>query len=423
MSVLPLLVLLAPVQADTALPDLAVVGLHAPGAAAPEALRELVMSLEDTGRVDVVAPGDVARRIEGRESLILSGAFLGPGQRLLEEGRILYERADPEQAIPILEEAVRALGDGMAYATDNRPLADALLVLGFAQLVVGDDQAARETFGRVVILDPGRELDTVNYAPRIVEFYNDVRDEVLAAGTGALEVDAVQEGAQVYLDGRRLGTTPLVVGDLPVGRHFLLVTGAQGYRTFGMVTIQPGKRSVIRANLDHRALADPAEDPRDQERQVSWLYRSLGEHVRADLVLLGGITPEGDLGLQLYSTRSGTFSKPLTTQLTERPGSAAADLAPALAAFVTSTGDIRGDKAHPQALVLDISANEVLADLLLDPSPRQPTEPVVLDRPSRWYLWTGAGVLAAGGAAAATWAVLSQEPPEGDTTITVGPIP
>ncbi len=399
-----------PVQAAS-LPEVALVGLHVTGTDAQQAHRELealATALEQTGRVQVVRPEEVARRIDGREGIIMSEAFLGPARDLLEEGRVLYERADPDQAIPVLEEAVAEFNDTMAYTTENRSLIESLLTLGFAYMVVGEEERARSAFSRVAQLDPGRELDPVNYAPRIVDFYSQVRGEVLQRGSGSLEVLSPQPGAEVFIDGRKVGNTPMVVPDLPVGRHFLAVKGGEGRRSFGVVDIEQDLRGVARVSLENTSLAEADRHERDRSRQVDRFYRSLADHIDADAVLLGGVEFDGDLGLQLYAVHAGNFSKPLTTDHGGDPYSAAADLAPALAVYLSSTGDLRSDRVSPTALSLDISTNAVLSDLLLNP---QPKWEVVNDRGGggggRWYLWAGVGVLAAGGATAATLALTS----------------
>jgi len=406
MSMLPLLLIASSLHA-AALPEVALVGLHVDDVntdQAHQAIAALERSLEDSGRVTVVSYDEVARRIDGREDIIVSDAFLGPAKALLDEGRVLYERASPDQAIPVLEDAVKAFNATMAYTTENRSLIEALLLLGFAHIVMGDEDTASRAFGRVVLMDPSRILDEINYAPRIVNFFAGVREDVLAHGYGSIEVLTPLPGAEVYVDGRRMGVTPMVAEKLPVGRHFLAVVGADGYRTFGMVEIQPDHRGSARVSLEDRDLARPDDSERGRARQTEQLYRSLGEYLETDAILLAGMDETGELGLQLYARHTGAFSKILHTDPGDTPYEAAADLAPALAGYLTPTGDLRTDRVSPSVLALDVSSNDLLADLLLNP---QPKWEVVGggDGKSRWYLWAGAGVLAAGGATAATLAL------------------
>ncbi len=408
MSMLPLLLLAGSLHA-AALPEVALVGIHVQGVDAADALHALdalERSLEAGGRVAVISPDEVARRIDGREEIIVSDAFLGPARALLDEGRVLYERASPDQAIPVLEEAVKAFNATMAYTTENRSLTEALLLLGFAHIVMGDEDTARRAFGRVVLMDPTRELDEINYAPRIVNFFAEVRAQVLAGGFGSIEVLTPLPGAEVYVDGRRVGATPMVVEKLPVGRHFLAVIDSDGYRNFGVVEIQQDHRGSARVALEARDLARPDDSARGRARQTEQLYRSLGEYLDTDAILVAGIDETGELGMQLYARHVGAFSKVLHTDPGADPFEAAADLAPALAGYLTPTGDLRADRISPTVLSLDVSQNDLLAELLLNPQPKWEVVEGGGGK-SRWYLWAGAGVLAAGGATATTLALTS----------------
>ena len=91
--------------------EVAVVGVHLPKQTDETSLSAslaLVEALDAAGVVGL-SPEAVHARLAGRESLVVDGAALGPGRRKREEGRILYDRADFEGAIPVLEEAVQAL--------------------------------------------------------------------------------------------------------------------------------------------------------------------------------------------------------------------------------------------------------------------------------------------------------------------------
>ncbi len=427
MSTLPLMLLVGSLHAAS-LPEVALVGLHAEGVDAEQAraaIAVLERSLAEGERVTVVPPDEVARRIDGREEIIVSDAFLGQARALLDEGRVLYERASPDQAIPVLEDAVKAFNATMAYTTENRSLIEALLLLGFAHIVMGDEDTARRAFGRVVLMDPSRELDAINYAPRIVNFYDEVRQEVLSEGYGSIEVLTPLPGAEVYVDGRQVGVTPMVVEQLPVGRHFLAVVGPDGFRNFGIVEIDPDRRGTARVGLDDRALARADDTERGRSRQTEQLYRSLGEYLDTDAILLAGVDDTGELGLQLYARHTGTFSKILHTDPGDDPYEAAADLAPALAAYLTPTGDLRSDRISPSVLSLDVSANDLLAELLLNPEPKWEVVegPGASGGKSRWYIWAGAGVLAAGGATATTLALMNGGPGSNDNGTIVVEIP
>ena len=71
-------------------------------------------------------------------------------------------------------------------------------------------------------------------------------------GTGELEITAADEGATVYVDGRRLGLAPQRV-DLDAGPHRVRVE-REGFRTFEReVHIVPGRTLEIEASLEAEA--------------------------------------------------------------------------------------------------------------------------------------------------------------------------
>ena len=77
----------------------------------------------------------------------------------------------------------------------------ALLLLGQARRSTGDTDGAKQAFAQVVVLEPSWQLDAVNYPPKIVSFFNDVRYEVLARPKGRLQLQ-VPDRNRVLLDGR-----------------------------------------------------------------------------------------------------------------------------------------------------------------------------------------------------------------------------
>jgi PEGA domain-containing protein len=66
---------------------------------------------------------------------------------------------------------------------------------------------------------------------------------------GVLAVSSVPQGAEVVLNGTLLGTTPLVVEDLPVGSRAVVVR-RDGYRPWSSsIRVVANQRTVVTANL------------------------------------------------------------------------------------------------------------------------------------------------------------------------------
>ena len=427
--VLSVLWLAAPAAAQE-LPELAIVGLHLPGVSdevASEGVGLVERLATRTERVRVVAPVDVAKRLAGREALVLETFLLSQGRRYLDDGRGLYERAAPQEALPYLEKAVVALEEAIAAGAENRYLVESLLLLGQAHAASGARPDALMAFERVVQIDALFQLDAVNYPPKTVQLFEDARVRALEVGIGSIAVDTAEPGASVWLDGRAVGRTPVTVEGVVAGERQLVVQGANGRRTMETVRVSPDQRADVRADLDQWVLAGAAKGLKARAQQTQRLYRSLGEHLQADLVLIGGTTPDGPLRMQLYVPRTDRLSKSVSAHSGDDPYAAAARILPQLLDFVRANGDLDADRVSARALPLRVDANPVLTRLLLDPEPPTPT--VVIEETlvsNEWMLWTGAGVLGAAGVVGLSVALLSGDGEDSGKyrgTIEVGPMP
>lgn len=411
-------------------PEVAVVGMHVPGQTDESSLRlalQVANAIDDGGGA-AVRPKEVHLGLSGREALVLEAAALGTGRSKRDEGRILYDRADFEGAIPALVEAVSAIEKGMAGTGDPRDLISALLLLGQAQWSLGETDAAADAFRRVIVLEPSRQLDPVNYPPKIVRFFNEARDAVLAKKKGSVQLQ-IPDRNTVLIDGREVlsGTVKLVPG-----LHYALITGPDGERSYRMVMVQEGESQALQVRPKVRNLGAVVGFETARPEGTRQLYSALGTHAGSRLLLLGGVLETGDAALQLYEVRTGSFSQVASKRAGSSPGQALEELVPVVMANLTETGTLRTDRVAYDAAALPVSENPLLAGLLLDPQPLVELAPE--RRRPTWLVWAGVGTVAVGGAtvAAVTLATASgdepgdqPQPSEGGDSgvILVGPFP
>ncbi len=408
-------------------PELVVVGMHVPGRVSALAAADndaLVRALDATGAVDALAPEEVSARLAGRELLVVEAYALGPGREKLKEGRVLYDRAQPDQAIPLLEEAIDLLTAGLTLAADARDAQDAMLVLGMAHLGMGNEDPARKAFARAATLDPALKLDSVRYPPDAIALYEAERSALAGAKPARVQVDSSMTG-EAWVDGRRVGPVPAQLELVP-GKHHILVRGEKGAWAFARITVKAGESRTLDLMLEQRSVGDVASDPAGRSRQVRDLYRGLGTFTERAPIVLAGVTREGEVAVQLHDPVTGSFSKPLVGRAGDDPVASIVALAPKLVNDLES-GRLRSDRVGTQVLALDLSANDTLAGMLLDPPKAEPTERVVVERRGMaWYGWAGIGVVAAGGGAAAAWYLTQVEaatPVEPTGTVVFGPVP
>jgi len=370
-------------------PEVAVIGVHVPGldiATSEVSGNTLGGVLEDSVKVDVLELPEVQVRLAGRESLVLEAAFLGPGRARLDEGRVLYERADFETAAEVLAQAIPALEDGSLGTTDIKDLREALLLLGLARFGLGEPLAAEQPWSRLVELDPNRELDPVNYPPKVVQGFEAVRSKVLSRPRGTLVVEA-PEGAIIHIDGLRTDERSV---KLPPGDHFVVVRTEELGQQADRLTVSEGKKTIWTAELQTAIMGG-------SEGQAELLYRALGEYLDVDFVLLSGTFGDNKAGLQLYEPRTGSFSKVVSVDAGVDAVSSLTDGVSTLANYVSDEGTLRPDRVARQVLRVDLATNPLLTELLLNPEPI--TEIREVSGKTPWYLWAGVAAVAAGGAA------------------------
>jgi hypothetical protein len=71
-----------------------------------------------------------------------------------------------------------------------------------------------------------------------------------ASGRGTLQIESLPAGAQVILDGRSVGTTPLTLSDVAAGSHSVQIAlaGHRGWRT--SVSVEPNGHARVGASLE-----------------------------------------------------------------------------------------------------------------------------------------------------------------------------
>ncbi len=408
-----------------AAPDVVVVGLHVPDRSVEQALEDAARfaeALERAGRMEVGSPEDAARALAGREALVIDAYALGPGRDKLREGRVLYDRAQPEDAIPVLEDAARLLSAGLALRPDARDLREALLLLAMSHYALGDENAARDAFRRAATLSPDQQLDAVNYPPDAIALYDGERERLTSARPAT--VSLVGAEGSVSVDGRSAGNAPTDLSLVP-GQHHLLISGDAG-RWSSTVTVKSGQTREIEPELRAPALGTAASEASARSRQVRDLYRGLGQYTDGAILVLAGTTANGQVAVQLYDTGAGSFSRAVTQEPSGDPVDTLVDLASDVVDYLDD-GGVRADRVSPSVASLDVGANPVLADLLLNPSERSDDAATGATARSRvpWFVWAGVGALAAGGGAAAVVVATSgaDEPVDGSGTVVFGPVP
>jgi len=147
---------------------------------------------------------------------------------------------------------VRSLGPATATNVKLRiPIPSGLTVrsLPFGTHTLRVTREGYESESRRVI------ISTAQPAPSLIVDLERARSGAAVAGpdsrfTASLAVESRPPGASVYLDGRRIGTTPLVLESAPTGSHALRLE-LDGYRRWtSSVRVAAGERNRVTASLE-----------------------------------------------------------------------------------------------------------------------------------------------------------------------------
>jgi hypothetical protein len=228
------------------------------GAAAAAELRRALL-----GEVDLspLAAGDLSRALEAAlpaESDV---------DTLLRQARAEVDVA--HRAIAQFEQGVarRSLSRAEALLLSAEPderVVQLLADVNFQNaLVYLRDQnlgMAVDAFRQVQRLTPERPpLDPARYPPEVVQAFAAARRQ--AGEPGVLEVSATFDGVPVYLDGVRVGVTPLRRRIAP-GPHYLLLAAPEFFPAGRKLAAAPRDRMALVVELERLPLARRAADMR-----------------------------------------------------------------------------------------------------------------------------------------------------------------
>jgi len=340
-------------------------------------------------------------------------------QEFHEAGQSAFENGDVEDAAEQFETAARLMEKSFAALTDITEYRALLLRLGEARLAGGDDEGANESFERAAIFRVrGWEAPL---GPDALNALEQARQGVADRETGAIAVETDPAHAEIWVNGRYSGISPVTVTMLPVGEHVITVAKAG----FARVT------STARAADDTLRNAEIMLQPARRKLLYDQLVEQLtGELQRLDLsVALPGSDTKGgrhrvvsakglgslllgDVGVVVKTTRSETQTfgeenarvdlylfDPLARRLLHR---------------VHTTLDLSVRPKQEMADLVD-ALLDIDYGVALGGSPTDPTESYDGPLTRKWWFWTAIGVGTLGAVATAIVATREEPPPAPST--------
>lgn len=185
-------------------------------------------------------------------------------ERLVQKGRDAYLDGRFAEAATQLSQAREVLKKAIESFDEERQAAETLfkahMYLAFTLRARGGDfvREATEALKEGIRTFPNLDPSVAEYGPENVRFYREIKKQMEQAPTGRLRVQTTGEQANVYLNGRLVGVTPLEMRRLYVGRYRLhLRQGSETSRVRSIEVASGDNEVQIDLSLDHALLTSP----------------------------------------------------------------------------------------------------------------------------------------------------------------------
>jgi hypothetical protein len=212
--------------------------------------------------VRVARAVDLAFAQEPRVEQLDLERFLGGGepsqaQLRKKDAEVELKRAnaayDSVELIPALESsgsALIAFEQSVSTMDDLTPLLDTLALQGAVLVLQGDAKAGRKVFERLVAIDEGYALQGGRFPEAVKKAFREVSSRARDIPSGQLSVYATPAAAEVWVDGKFRGISPLTPPlSLRAGRHYVRVV-RDGYDPFGtVVDVRKGAAATVQAPM------------------------------------------------------------------------------------------------------------------------------------------------------------------------------
>ncbi len=319
----------------------------------------------------------------------------GEAQRLVasaKENYFLFRQREAEKDI----DGAISLLEGRSLDRSSGPSSlDAYLTKAMIAVSAGDEGGADGALEKAIAIDPFLDIGTVDYPPRLVERFAEVKEGMGDVARGSLVVRSRPAGADVYLNGIMQGTAPVKLEGLPVGDYALSVAANRYLPDERTVTISPGGTSRVKSKLrwDEGSIDSPGGNGGDD--LVAGLRAA--DALRVDRVVV------------LDADAAGDGSLVVRARLVDRQLRSA--LKPAHAASI-----LPGQRQEKVALMASALAGQLEVDPLTDPQamldPVGEGDPSILGRRKkpitrRPLFWGAVGVAVAGAIAGGIAAAMS----------------
>lgn len=355
-------------------------------------------------------------------------AALQKARELLGRGKEQYDNLELDAAIEELSKAIEEFKKAAGRLGGGEDYLEALLYLGAAHILSGDNERGTESFRTVAMFDKRKILDPKVFPPSMIEIFDKTKEDVTSSPVGTVLVKSNPNAAEVYLNGVFKGITPLTLVKIPEGLHFVRVE-KDGYLPWGQqVEFYATHEETAEANLKEalglsklseeckNVLTDLDEDPPKKE------VIQVGEWLRVEQLMLTSVKQRGDEVVAEAALIQLQPPKKLAFRTTEFNLTSANFLARADAFFSSLYRKVDipaaegGEKKDPPLIVAaakchsdsDCSTGEVCDNASGSCIPYAPEGEQWYEK---WWVWTiiGGGLAVAGGTTLLVWYLMQPD--------------
>ncbi|MGI5865370.1 MAG: PEGA domain-containing protein [Myxococcales bacterium] len=263
--------------------------------------------------------GDVPVRAGGKAAMLLAGELKNVGEVAPLElaietdakaAKALQEARDAVTAAQKLEarrkfgaaaaayrQALERYEEAAPLVADVNEVSDAHVALAVVHYLTGDDEVGERELANAIALTPKRTFPGEETSKLFAATVARVREKLLAAPTATLQIESIPAGAQVLIDGREMGRTPLTLRAIPPGKHLWRVLLPTSEPVGGLVQLSPSEHVTAKAELHgsspvtklNALLATNSLSP-----AVAEAAKEAAATVEADLVAFGALLGRGD---------------------------------------------------------------------------------------------------------------------------------
>ncbi len=326
------------------------------------------------------------------------------GMRRFEEAKKLFADFNMEEAIPKFKSAESIMSKHVDKMADLSLLSEILLYLGASYKMLDEEESARPYLLRYISMNPDKDIDEDKFAPEIVDYFHKLKDDFLMMPNGSLVFKTNPAGAQVFLDGKLAGLTPLRVVGVTAGKHYYRLHMV-GYRDKGGVTeVEERDKTTIDKDLSVYPqvsfLSDAKEAMIDEFGKLFMLKKAVdvGKAFGVDRLLVSyASVTDGVVTLKyrLFKPETRSFKAVDTEFVLPEDGAIVS-----VKKFHKALDDLFADDTGytPLTSVIDEASTEKLLGLDDESMSKKKKEKKKGGVARKWWFWTIIGVAVAGAA-------------------------